>query len=94
MAEQNNSSLADVSCFLLSSMTGRPLLTGDGRLRSDARKAGLEVHGALWLLDQLIAEEVINAVRGAEALVAMIEAGARLPRSECEMRLKRWRELT
>lgn len=28
--EHNNSSLADVSCYLLAQATGRPLLTGDG----------------------------------------------------------------
>lgn len=30
--EHNNSSLADVSCYLLAQTTGRPLLTGDGKL--------------------------------------------------------------
>jgi predicted nucleic acid-binding protein len=32
--EHNNSSLADVSCYLLAQETGRPLLTGDGKLRA------------------------------------------------------------
>lgn len=36
MAKHNNSSLADVSCFLLAQETQRPLLTGDGRLRRQA----------------------------------------------------------
>ncbi|WP_253207568.1 MULTISPECIES: type II toxin-antitoxin system VapC family toxin [unclassified Pseudomonas] len=47
----NNSALADVSCYLLAQITGRPLLTGDGKLRRQAIQDGLQVHGALWLLD-------------------------------------------
>lgn len=43
----NNSSLADVSCYLLAQETGHPLLTGDGQLRRQARKDGITVHGAL-----------------------------------------------
>jgi hypothetical protein len=47
----HNSSLADVSCYQLAKDTSRPLLTGDGQLRRQAIKDGLDVHGALWLLD-------------------------------------------
>lgn len=50
-AEHNNSSLADVSCYFLARQLGLPLLTGDGRLRRQAAKDGMAVHGALWLLD-------------------------------------------
>ncbi|WP_460089308.1 PIN domain-containing protein [Pseudomonas sp. S2_E02] len=39
--EHNNSSLADVSCYLLAQETRRPLLTGDGRLRRQAQRDGL-----------------------------------------------------
>lgn len=46
-AEHNNSSLADVSCYLLAQVTGRPLLTGDGKLRRQAIRDGLHVHGAV-----------------------------------------------
>jgi hypothetical protein len=53
MAEHGNSSLADVSCYLIAKTQGVPLLTGDGRLRKQAEKDGVQVHGALWLLDQL-----------------------------------------
>lgn len=54
MDQHNNSSLADVSCYLVAKTQGKPLLTGDGRLRKQAAKDGLEVRGALWLLDQLV----------------------------------------
>jgi predicted nucleic acid-binding protein len=91
MAEHNNSSLADVSCYLLARDTGRPLLTGDGRLRKQATQDGLQVHRALWLLDQLVAHGVIDAAAACKGLQAMLLHGARLPAQECRARLTLWR---
>lgn len=90
--EHNNSSLADVSCYLLAQETGRPLLTGDGKLRRQAQRDGLQVHGALWLLDLMVAHQVIDRLHAANSLAHMLEHGARLPFGECEARLSRWRE--
>lgn len=89
-AEHNNSSLADVSCYFLARRLGLPLLTGDGRLRRQAVKDGMAVHGALWLLDQLLTEGVADRARLAAALDAMLVAGSRLPAEECQRRLKAW----
>lgn len=89
-AEHNNSSLADVSCYLLAKETGNPLLTGDGQLRRQATKDGLRVHGALWLLDQLVDTNVITAPAAHGALTAMLVANARLPKAECDARLAKW----
>lgn len=91
MAAHNNSSLADVSCYLLARETSRPLLTGDRRLRKQAQQDGIDVRGALWLLDQLVSHRVIRAIRAAAALEAMLSMGARLPRGECQARLGLWR---
>ncbi|AZF40109.1 hypothetical protein C4J88_5376 [Pseudomonas sp. R4-39-08] len=89
--EHNNSSLADVSCYLLAQATGRPLLTGDGKLRRQAIRDGLQVHGALWLLDLMVDYQVINTRDAAMALDNMLTGGARLPASECQTRLSTWR---
>jgi len=89
--EHNNSSLADVSCYLLAQATGRPLLTGDGKLRRQAIRDGLQVHGALWLLDLMVEYQVINNTVAATALENMLTGGARLPVSECQTRLSTWR---
>lgn len=91
MAEHGNSSLADVSCYLIAKTQGVPLLTGDGRLRKQAAKDGVQVHGALWLLDQLLEHQVIVRPHAAAALQAMLDAGARLPPGECAHRLTAWR---
>jgi len=91
MAEHNNSSLADVSCYFLAHETTRPLLTGDGRLRKQAQKDGLEVHGALWLLDRLVEHAVIPTTRAADCLDRILLKNARLPHAECQTRLQQWR---
>lgn len=90
MSAHNNSSLADVSCYLLALETGRPLLTGDGRLRRQAEKDGVEVYGALWLLDQMVQHMVVTPGRARRGLQAMLERGARLPETECRFRLLAW----
>jgi predicted nucleic acid-binding protein len=85
-----NSALADVSCYFVAKKHGHPLLTGDGQLRKQATKDGLEVHGALWLLDQLVAHQIIATAHAAAALQAMLDAGARLPHDECGLRMVAW----
>ena len=87
----NNSSLADVSCYLLAHQTGRPLLTGDGRLRKQALMDGMQVHGALWLLDKMIDHSILKAHDAAKALQLMLSHGARLPPGECQTRLSVWK---
>lgn len=90
MAAHNNSSLADVSCYLLAQDTGFPLLTGDGRLRKQATLDGIRVFGVLWLLDQLVEHGVLSGTIAAYGLNAMLSNGARLPNSECQTRLSAW----
>ena len=90
MEAHNNSSLADVSCYLLAQETGHPLLTGDGRLRKQASLDGLQVHGALWLLDQMVQHQVTTPETAAQGLQTMLARGARLPTGECQTRLKDW----
>lgn len=91
--EHNNSSLADVSCYLLAQTTGRPLLTGDGKLRRQAIRDGLQVHGALWLLDLMVEHQILNVTDAATALEHMLTDGARLPASECQIRLLDWKPI-
>ena len=87
----NNSSLADVSCYLLAHVTGRPLLTGDGKLRKQALKDGMQVHGGLWLLDRMVEHSLLGADDAASALDRMLNHGARLPQGECQTRIAKWR---
>jgi predicted nucleic acid-binding protein len=70
------------------------LLTGDRRLREAAEQEGVEVHGTLWLLDQMVEQEIIAARDAAEALERMQSQGRRLPGHEVQRRLEEWRRAT
>lgn len=90
MQAHNNSSLADLSCYQLAKQTGLPLLTGDGRLRKKAMADGLQVHGALWLLDQMVTHKIIERKNAAQRLQSILNSGARLPVADCQKRLTLW----
>jgi predicted nucleic acid-binding protein len=92
MGAHRNSSIADVSCYFLAQQTGYPLLTGDGKLRKQATKDGIQVFGVLWLLDQLVAHAIVAPVRAADALRAMLQHGAHFPQAECHQRLQLWQQ--
>ena len=80
----------DLSLIVAAREEGGILVSGDGALRDAASSEGLPVHGILWVLDQLVEEEITPGPRAASALRAMLEAGSRLPASAVEKRLRRW----
>lgn len=90
MQAHNNSSLADLSCYQLAQQTGHALLTGDGRLRKQAKADGLQVHGALWLLDQMVMHQIIEPKNAATSLQSMLDSGAWLPMDDSQKRLTLW----
>ncbi|MBE0467410.1 MAG: DUF3368 domain-containing protein [Candidatus Desulforudis sp.] len=66
------------------------MLTGDKDLRTAAQDEGIVVHGTLWVLDQLVEQHAAPPHEIAAALKRMLQKGSRLPRLECEKRLRRW----
>lgn len=91
-AELGNSSLADVSCFHLAALNKWTLLTGDKAVRTACQARGMDVHGVLWVLDQLFEKKILKSENLATALKAMLDLGGRLPQAESEKRLKLWAE--
>jgi len=69
---------------------GTRLVTGDRDLRESAEAEGVEVSGVLWLLDELVDTELVTGPNAARGLQAMLDQHARLPRDECERRLRKW----
>jgi len=73
-------------------MGGRSvLLTGDAHLREAAKSEGVDVHGVLWVLDELVAQSILTPPDAATSLQRITAAGGWLPRMESEDRIKRWR---
>jgi hypothetical protein len=85
-----NLSIIDLAAFLLAKILDATLVTGDWRLNELANASGLLVHGALWLLDEMVHFKALTPGHAASALKQMLELGARLPAEECSNRLTRW----
>lgn len=84
-------SMADCSCFWLCRQLSGTLLTSDGRLRRSASEKDIPVHGILWAFDNLISEKEISIGKAESKLKVLMDINPRLPREECEKRLKKWK---
>jgi hypothetical protein len=67
------------------------LLTSDGKLRRSASEKNIPVHGIFWLFDQLILQKEITRLGAYKKLKVLMEINPRLPKEECEKRLKKWK---
>lgn len=85
-----NIALNDLFALVLAASTGFTLLTGDNRLRTLATKHNVQVHGILWVLDEMVAKNKLKPVEAHRALTKMLENGSRLPNKEYQVRLKNW----
>lgn len=81
----------DLFALALAKARDGVLLTGDRHLRRAAIREKVPVHGTLWILDELIRRHAITPPEAAQALGKMRAKGRRLPRAECERRLKKWK---
>ena len=81
-------SINDLLSLALAWQEKCPLLTGDGRLRTAGETEGIEVHGTLWLVEQMLKARTMN-VRQAEAgYEKMRAAGRRLPWRDVDQQLR------
>lgn len=85
-------SLPDTFAFALAQGRQWTLLTGDAGLRRTAEAHALDVHGTLWVLDQLEAQGACSLqVLAAGLAKASGHPRCRLPRAEVTARLNRYR---
>jgi predicted nucleic acid-binding protein len=84
-------SINDVFALALARKQQLVLLTGDKRLRRIAElEYGLHVHGTLWVLDQLVKHKIISSFHAARDLRDMLQSGSRLPKADCDRRIRKW----
>jgi len=79
----------DTFAFTLATVRGWTLLTGDGGLRQFAASTALNVHGVLWLLDQLETGRHVPNGRLHACLTAIFSASP-LPTADVRRRLTRY----
>lgn len=84
-------SLPDCSCLYLAQKINAILLTGEKKMTSIARSKGIEVHGILWLLEELIENNIISYETAHERLHRLMSINFRLPKEECTRRLTLWK---
>lgn len=81
----------DCLALALARQEGCPLLTGDAALRQVSILEDVEVRGTVWLMGELIEANVITVDQAASAYDAMRTDGSRLPWSDVNAQIKRFR---
>lgn len=85
-----NLSFQDVAVCQYARSGAYKLLTGDRQLRNYAEKQRVEVHGIIFLIDEMVAENIITPQLGASKLKELLAVNVRLPKSEISVRIERW----
>lgn len=84
-------SLNDCMALALAKQEDCPLLTGDAALRQVSALEAVEVRGTLWLVDELMAANLITVDRAVQAYDAMRADGSRLPWNEVDAQIRKFR---
>jgi len=95
--QQQHAQLSDKDCSALYLVTllNAILVTSDKQLRKTAEAKGHEVHGHLWVFDQMVAAGTITGQRAATKLTELCEVVNHklgLPGEECKARIKKWKQ--
>mgnify|MGYP003190410128 FL=1 len=86
-----NLSIPDCSVCYFARKPNVPMLTGDRRLRRYAEEQSIEVHGILFIFDELVKHDIISTSMAADRLEELFAINARLPKAEIRERINRWR---
>lgn len=66
-----------------------PLLTGDAKLRNEAKDQGVIVHGSLWAINKIVEQKIISPESGIALLKILKTVNDRLPLDEIEKLIKK-----
>lgn len=80
----------DCSCLYLAKKINATILTCERLLTKTAKSINVDVHGSLWVFDQSIESSIITEQIAYNKLVKLMAFNDRLPKKECEKRLKQW----
>lgn len=83
----------DCSAYYQARKDEAALITSDNTLRKFAKAQNLEVHGHLWVFDNLVDNKIIGGQRAIEKLrelCEIINPKLGLPKNECLSRFEKW----
>ncbi|HOB85708.1 MAG TPA: DUF3368 domain-containing protein [Bacteroidales bacterium] len=66
-----------------------PMLTGDKKMKEIAENIGIEVHGSIWVIDELYNYNLISSEKAIELLEQLLKTNSWLPRNEIERRINK-----
>lgn len=90
-ATKNAIGIADMAGFILARETNSVLVTGDKHLVRFSREKQVQVHGLLWLMDEMIVKGILSGSEAAYKLKIILDRGSRLPMDECLKRFDMWK---
>ena len=67
------------------------LLTGDGELRKVALTEGVEVHGTIYIIAEMVEHHILTELQGAMKLECLLNSNPRLPKSIINRLIEKWR---
>lgn len=90
--DTNQVSFNDLTTLVVAHKRNCILVTGDGNLRRIATKKNVELRGSIWILDQLIDNNIISKEKGIDICNKLISSKRRLPKAELERRISLWKD--
>lgn len=83
----------DLTTLVVSDKRDYTLVTGDGNLRKIAQRKNVRLKGSIWILDQLVENNIISKPRGVKACEDFLSGGGRrLPINELKKRIEIWKD--
>jgi rRNA-processing protein FCF1 len=90
LARTSGLSFEDCSVWYYSKKMNGILLTGDGKLRKQARKDNIDVRGIIYIFDKLIEQELISYGEAIIKMKYLTQINVRLPIEIINKRLNAW----
>lgn len=87
-------SYQDCAVWFCAKKTNAAILTGDKALTIRAKNDNIEVHGLLYVLDQIVLNKIIPAYLAADKLEELAKENKRLPEDIIKDLILKWRSLT
>lgn len=88
----NRVSFNDLTTLVVAKSRGYILVTGDGNLRKIAKSENVELRGTIWLIDEMVSNNILDIGEAALICKKLLQLKRRLPKEELQLRIKRWME--
>jgi len=88
--EDSRLSLQDWSAIYYAQRDSALLLSGDKHMKRISESRGIEVHGILWVFDEIVHREIISESEACNFLKDLMNRNRWLPVDECQKRIELW----